>query len=119
MKRLNILLAAVMVTLSFTVGAQSTENLKTDTVRVWGNCESCETKIEKAAKAAGASNAKWDPESKILSVSYNSSRSSLSKIEKSIAAAGYDTASENASDSSYNKLHKCCQYQRKPADRID
>ena len=33
---------------------------KTETIKVWGNCESCQKRIETAAKVNGVSKASWD-----------------------------------------------------------
>ena len=74
-----VLLCCAMATTSF---AQKT---KTETFQVSGNCGMCETKIEKAAKAAGATYAEWNKDTKIITVKYNSSSSNLAKIQKSIA----------------------------------
>jgi mercuric ion binding protein len=87
---------------------------KTDTVKVWGNCEECKNKIEKAAKKAGAADANWSDETYLLVVNYNASKTSALDIEKQIAAVGYDTQNVKADDAAYKKLPKCCQYDRKP-----
>ncbi len=72
----------------------------------------CETKIEKAAKTAGASYAEWNKDTKIITVKYNATSSNLAKIQKSIAEAGYDNAGAKSTSEAYNKLHSCCQYDR-------
>jgi periplasmic mercuric ion binding protein len=95
--------------------AQKTETKK-ESIKVWGNCDMCKKNIESAAKNAGAISASWNTESKILSLAYNSGKSSGEKIQKAIAAAGYDTRDFTASDDAYNKLHFCCQYDRKASD---
>jgi hypothetical protein len=88
---------------------------KTETLKVAGECGTCKKKIETAAKKAGASYAVWNAESKDLVIKYNSSSSNTAKIEKAIAAAGYDTPDFKASDEAYNKLDDCCQYERTSA----
>jgi len=100
------LLSCAIATISF---AQKT---KTETFQVSGNCGMCETKIEKAAKAAGASYAEWNKDTKVITVKYNSSSSNLAKIQQSIADVGYDNAGAKAKDESYDKLHSCCKYER-------
>lgn len=94
---------------------QKTAGLKQEKIKVWGNCGMCKTTIEKAAKNAGASVAKWDEETHVLAVSFRSSKTSAAKIQEKIAAAGYDTQDYTASDAAYNKLHSCCKYERKGA----
>lgn len=103
--------------LSLSMFAQS----KTDTVKVWGSCEDCKAKIEKAAKKAGATSADWSDETYLLVVNYNSDKTSSFAIQKSIAAVGYDTQDVKADDAAYKKLPKCCQYKREeqPAMKQD
>ena len=85
---------------------------KTDTVKVWGNCDECKDKIETAAKKAGAISADWNQGNYMLVVSYNDNNSSALDIEKGIAGVGYDTQDVQATDEAYHKLPKCCQYTR-------
>ena len=110
MKTLKTILILLFISSSSFLFAQSKQ---TDTVMVWGNCEMCQAKIEKAAKAAGAASAKWDVDSKILSVSYNHDKVSMEKIEKAVAAVGYDTEHQTATDKAYKSLPSCCHYDRK------
>jgi hypothetical protein len=72
----------------------------------------CEAKIEKAAKAAGATYADWNKDTKIITVKYNSTSSNLAKIQKSIADAGYDNVGAKTTTEAYDKLHDCCKYDR-------
>jgi mercuric ion binding protein len=88
---------------------------KKETFRVSGECGMCKTKIEAAAKKAGATKASWDTETKVLTVSYNSTSSNTAKIQKSIAATGYDTPGFKANEEAYSKLHACCKYDRADA----
>jgi copper chaperone CopZ len=90
-------------------------SVKKETIKVWGNCGICKKNIEKAAKVGGATTADWNKETKVLNVSYNSSRSNSEKIQKAIAASGYDTQDFKADDNTYNKLMSCCQYDRNTA----
>jgi periplasmic mercuric ion binding protein len=85
---------------------------KSDTFKVSGECGMCKKKIEKAAKAAGASYAAWDTKSKVLSVKYNSTSTNAAKIQQSIAGVGYDTPGFKATAEAYDKLDGCCKYER-------
>ena len=98
--------------LLFSVMAVSAQNETTSTIKVNGNCGMCQGKIEKAAKSAGANEASWNKEDKTLTVTYASSSTNDAKIQKKVAAAGYDTEDVKASDKAYKKLHACCQYDR-------
>lgn len=111
MKHLIIIIIAVSaVLLSSKTFAQ---DVNTDTVKVWGNCGMCKKTIEKAAKSAGAKTANWNGELQQLIVSYKSDKTSNTKIQQAIAESGYDTQDFTAPDDAYNKLHGCCQYDRK------
>ena len=85
---------------------------KTDKINVSGECGMCKSKIEKAAKTAGASYALWDVDAKLLTVKYNSSATNAAKIEKAVAGVGYDTQNEKATEEAYKGLHGCCKYDR-------
>lgn len=111
MKTFNFLSAIILVAVSFTSNAQ----VKSENIKVWGNCGMCQTRIEKAAKDAGASVAKWDHETGLLTVAYNSSKNSLVNIEQKIASVGHDTKSVRANDEAYSRLHSCCKYERNTA----
>ncbi|MDB5251752.1 MAG: hypothetical protein JWP27_921 [Flaviaesturariibacter sp.] len=88
---------------------------KTASFKVSGECGMCKSKIEAAAKKAGASKASWSEDTKVLTVRYNSTSSNTAKIQKAIAATGYDTPGYKATEESYNKLHACCKYDRAAA----
>ncbi len=102
------MLSILFVSISLFNFAQS----KTDTIKVWGNCEMCKSKIEKAAMAAGTESAEWSEKTKQLVVSYDASKTSTLDIQKKIASAGYDTQDVKAAEGAYKKLDKCCQYKR-------
>lgn len=104
-------IAIVMLAMTSSAFAQQ----KTETLKVSGNCGMCKKTIEKSAKEAGATYARWDKESKMLTVKYSSNATNTKKIEEKIAAAGYDTPDIKATDEAYNKLDGCCQYERASA----
>lgn len=113
MKTLKIFsLATLFTVVSMTAVAQT----KTETFKVSGNCGMCKSKIEKAAKEAGAKDASWDADTKDLTVTYKSSSTNTAKIQQKIAEVGYDNAGFKATAESYNKLHGCCKYERTDAD---
>lgn len=116
MKTLKIFsIAFICSCIALTASAQKT---KTETFSVNGNCGMCESKIEKAAIAAGASSAEWNKDTKIITVKFKSTESNLAKIQKSIADAGYDNAGAKAADDTYDKLHGCCKYDRAASPEV-
>ncbi len=113
MKALKIFsLAALSLALTTVATAQT----KTETFKVSGNCGMCKTKIEKAAKDAGAKSATWDADTKNLTVSYKSSSTNAAKIQSQIATVGYDNVGAKATTEAYNKLHGCCKYERSTSE---
>jgi mercuric ion binding protein len=86
---------------------------KTESIKVWGECETCQAAIEKAAKVVGVTKASWDKNTKILSLVYDPSKISNDDIQKKIAAIGYDTEKYKADDKVFAKLNACCKYERK------
>lgn len=90
-----------------------TTQTKTETLKVWGNCDMCKARIEKAAKTDGVSKANWDDKTKQLTLEYNPIKVNSYDIQKKIAAIGYDTEKFKADDKAYAKLPGCCQYDRK------
>jgi mercuric ion binding protein len=110
MKHLKMLVTALFMFAGFTAAhAQS----KTETIPVAGNCGMCKKHIETAAKKAGATEAKWDKTAKVLTVSYDESKTSNDAIQKKVAAAGYDTEKYAGDAKAYKALEECCQYDHK------
>lgn len=86
---------------------------QTETVKVYGNCGMCKTRIEKAAKSVdGVKKAIWDQEKKELTVTFDPEVTNVEAIEKEVAAVGHDTDNVKAKDEVYSNLHSCCQYDR-------
>jgi len=109
MKSIKMFSAIALVFISLTSFAAT----KTETVKVWGNCGTCEKHIEKAAKEAGAEKAKWNKDTKVLTVTYDDTKTSNDAIQKKIASVGYDTEKYTGDDKAYTNLDECCQYDRK------
>ncbi|WP_419869138.1 TonB-dependent receptor domain-containing protein [Chryseobacterium sp. CT-SW4] len=82
---------------------------------VRGNCVSCKTRIEKAAKDAGANTAEWSAETQSVILDFDPSKTSADKILKKIADVGHDNEKYTATDSVYNNLPECCLYDRNTA----
>lgn len=86
---------------------------KTETIKVYGNCNMCKEKIEGSLKKKdGIISKKWDTKTKMLSVTYDPGKITIKQIGEKIAAAGYDNEHAAAKDEVYGKLHHCCQYER-------
>lgn len=113
MKLLNFIAATVAATLIFSnCAAQKMSNAKTETVKIYGNCEMCEKTIEKAAAQKGIAKADWDKDTKIAKLTFDSAATNAEEVLKRIAAAGYDSEKFRAPDEVYANLPGCCQYER-------
>ena len=102
---------AFMVLSTLAINAQS-RNQKTETVKIYGNCGMCETRIENAGNIKNQSNVDWDKETKMANISYDSLKTSKEEILKRIALAGYDSDIFLAPQDTYSNLPICCQYER-------
>jgi copper chaperone CopZ len=117
MKTITSLFIVILLTsFSAVLQAQSTpvkkEQVKTATFKVLGNCDMCKARIEKAVKDDGASAATWDKKSKMLTVTFDPSKTNTDKLEKKLASVGHDTEKYKADDETYNALPACCKYDR-------
>ena len=110
MKSVSILIASIL--LSFTLCNAQIKNAKTDTVKIYGNCGMCESTIEKAGNIKKVAEVDWNKDTKIASITYDSTKTNQDEILKRIALAGYDSDQFLAPDNVYAKLPQCCQYER-------
>lgn len=94
---------------SIKINAQTT--ITTSTILVKGNCEECKERIENAADVKGVKNAIWNESTKLLTVTYDLNKVTISEIEKVIAKAGHETSNQQADSIAYKKLPSCCKYQ--------
>jgi copper chaperone CopZ len=89
---------------------------KVEKVKVYGNCDLCKARIEKAAKAVdGVATANWNKETKMMDLAFDDSKTDVHKVAMAIANAGHDTEMHRATDEAYSKLPGCCKYERAKA----
>ena len=105
------IMIAICVLLSTTSNAQI-KNAKTESVKIYGNCGMCETKIEKAGNIKKIANVDWNQETQMATLTYDATKTNQDEILKRIALVGYDSDKFLAPDDVYNNLHGCCQYDR-------
>lgn len=106
-------IAAIAGIFSLTTACSSKEG-KEVRFKVYGNCEMCQKTIEGSLQnEKGVLEAEWNKDTKMMSVSYDTTKVDEKKIHQLIASSGYDTEMERGNDAAYNKLHECCQYERK------
>jgi len=107
-------LALILGTNSFAQSRLISKNIaiKTEMIKVSGNCELCKARIEKAAKTEGVTKADWSMKTKVLTLVYDPQIVKIDAIQKRIAAVGYDTPKFKATNKTYNTLPGCCKYIR-------
>lgn len=112
MKNVAITFVAMMVLMLNS--CNNTEGMISEKFTVYGNCGMCKKTIENSLDGVkGISSAEWDMTNDTMTVTFDPKVISLDEIHKNIAAVGYDTDVERAPDAVYEKLHSCCQYDRK------
>src|SRR5438045_2860237 len=84
------------------------QTLQTNTFVVKGNCEECKERIENSADLKGVKICTWDQQTKIATVTYDTTKISLTDIEKAIAKNGYDAGDIAGNSKAYDKLPQCC-----------
>jgi membrane fusion protein, copper/silver efflux system len=90
------------------------EQIKPVSFKVWGNCEMCKDRIERAATSLdGVLKADWDKETKFLTLTINPSKIGVDKVQSAIAGVGHDTEKYMSTDEAYNALPACCKYERR------
>ena len=73
-------------------------------------CESCDLNIYTHIKdnTKGVRSVNIDAEKNTITVKYNSKRTSVSEIEKSITLAGFQANDKKPTEEAYNNLDGCC-----------
>jgi hypothetical protein len=105
------IMIAIGVLLSTTSNAQI-KNAQTETVKIYGNCGMCETKIENAGNLKKIAIVDWNKDTQMATLTYDAKKTNPDEILKRIALVGYDSDKFLAPDDVYSNLHGCCQYDR-------
>ena len=116
MKKLRLVLVISILsafgTMTFAQTETAKPKLKTDTFKVYGKCEMCKSRIEKALKTDGVTGADWVIKTNMLTVTYDPSKTNSAVLGKKLASVGHDTEKFKATDDVYTKLPGCCHYER-------
>jgi copper chaperone CopZ len=112
MKNSIIVILVAFLSISAVVQDVKSKNKKVE-LKVAGNCEMCEKRIEKAAfSVKGVKSAEWHADHKDIHLIIDENKCSVENVAKAIAKAGHDTEIVKAKDEDYEKLHGCCNYER-------
>lgn len=101
-----------IILIIFSYAAFAQKNNKTEIFKVLGNCEVCKQRIETTALNNKATKADWNVETHMLTIGFDSTKTTKEKIQEKIAEAGHDNGDFKAPDEVYNKLPACCHYDR-------
>ncbi len=112
-----LLITAVATAQGKRIEGSKTSNGKTETAVINVPtivCNSCVNNVTKAVKkVSGVKTAKVDLEKKTATISYVSTKTTLSKLEKAIANAGYNANNTKRNKAAYDKLDACCKQDAK------
>lgn len=112
MKLISKILVAITILLSITISEAQIKNANIENVKVYGKCDMCKKKIEKAGNLKSIAKVTWDDKTQIATLIYDAKKTNQDEILKRIALIGYDSDKFLAPDKTYSKLDKCCQYDR-------
>jgi copper chaperone CopZ len=111
MKTKSVLIITCLLFLGMT--SIFAKGANTETIKVYGNCGQCKTRIEKAANSVqGVTKATWNVDDAMLTVTYDATKTTTLKIEEAVSKVGHDTDHFKATDKAYNALPGCCKYDR-------
>lgn len=110
----RFLFTIFILSFSTAVFAQK-KNHKTEIFGVSGVCEMCKERIENTALDNKASSANWNVVTHMLTITYDSTKTSKENIQKKIAEAGHDNGPYKTTDEVYKALPECCHYDRSVA----
>src|SRR5215471_6233259 len=83
----------------------------TVTFKVYGVCAAlCKPRIETASKGKGVQSALWNVDTKMLTLVYDPTKTTLDKVQKHILDAGHDVENKKAKEIIYKSLPPCCYY---------
>lgn len=101
--------ALAILALAFSAQSYAEDNLKECKIKTSAHCNSCKVKIEKAVNNLdGVEKSYLNLDDKVVSVKYNPAKTSVAKIEKAIADAGYEAKDVNAKSGCCSKKSAEC-----------
>jgi len=108
MKKILFTIGAI---LGISIGTLSAQNAEKQFVEIKTSavCGMCKTTIENALdKVDGIKYADLDVETKVVSIKYDATETTVETIKKAINMAGYAADDMPADPAAYEKLHGCC-----------
>jgi copper chaperone CopZ len=104
-----IALLSLLFIIAKTGVAQKTEKYIEVKIKTSAVCDMCKTAIENSLVfSKGVKKADLNVETKIVTVVYNSDKTTVDAIKKTINNTGYDADDLPANEKKYKKLPACC-----------
>jgi len=102
----------LFLSFSANVNAQTknkTSNMQSIQIKTSAVCDMCKETIEKAlSKEAGVKKSNLDVKTKICTVQFDNTKTTVEKIRLAISKSGYDADGVKANKMAYDKLSPCC-----------
>lgn len=113
MKKLILVMLVMLMGISLQAQEKKSKNAKHN-IEVNGNCDMCKKRIEKAAySVSGVKSATWHADHQDLHLIIDETKCNIDDVHAAVAKAGHDTNKVKAKDEDYEKLHACCNYERR------
>ncbi|KNB61173.1 MULTISPECIES: DUF3347 domain-containing protein [Chryseobacterium] len=112
MKILSKIIGLITVFLISANSFAQIKNEKSATIKIFGNGNTCKNILEAAGNVKKVSSVRWNMDTKIAEISYDSSKTNMDEILTRIALAGFDNEKFLAPDDAYAKLDSSCRYKR-------
>ena len=98
MKSIKLIIVLITIVFSFAGCDAKINNPKTETYKVYGNCNTCKKRIEKVIKDRNNAKGNWNTDSKILTLTYDTKKTNADEVLKRIADIGHDNDKFAAND---------------------
>ena len=105
MKKIIIMALVILSNMAF-AQSKKTAEIK---IQTSAECDMCKKSIESGlAYEKGIKFSKLDVPTKVLTVTYNTDKTSPEKIKEAVSKLGYDADEVKADSAAYDKLPSCC-----------
>lgn len=114
MKNISFLLKGflaflVIISISTTAKSQEQKKEETITIKTSAVCGMCKERIEKGMSfEKGVKEVSLNVKTKMLTVTYKTSKTDLEKLKTAVTKIGYDADDLTADPKAYEKLPECC-----------
>lgn len=110
MKKMLFLVVLILGTVSVTTAQTMVVKVKTSAI-----CKMCKNKIERdLLLTKGVKDAELNLKDKVVTVTYNSAKTTPELIRVAITKSGYDADDLPADPAAYDKLSSCCKKDNEP-----